>query len=429
MFHLAIVIIVVGVGALAVRRPFAALLGLIVLRVVADQLWWLPGELCGINPPELFTGLACGLLGFMAWRERNRLAAEPLAIPVAIFAAFVVQAAPRAPNVHEAFEGILRLTSPFVVALLASVLAERPEQRRAFVTTVLLAGILPIGVAWAMLGSGHDEIIFLHGFPRFRGGYHDIHDLGHSMALFAALGAFELTRRTRPAAGAALGAYVALAAVLMTMSWVRTPMLALLLFTCALLLLERRYRALAAVAVSAVLLVAFVPAVQERFSDIAKLLFEEPTIGGKGGSSTARLGSGRIYFWRGTLENYVAQDAARVVFGRGLAGQYALNPDPGVDAHGEYLSLLAQTGPFGLLAYLGIQATTVVHGWRLRRAQGPWPRAVANLAIAGTLLVSLSNVLTNGYLTRVTIGWMFWGIVGVMFAEARKNPQVIVSSS
>jgi hypothetical protein len=234
---------------------------------------------------------------------------------------------------------------------------------------------------------------------------------------------FFLTLTQRTAARAAACALVcAAAAVCMYLTYVRTAAVGLVAFLALYLLLERRYRLLVTVFVGMALFAATSAAVQDRFSDFAKFLENDPFQGGRTG-----LGSGRWTLWTMSLQNFLEQPWTNLVLGLGLYGYTDLTNDwlskfsPGgirtIDPHNDYLTLLYQLGPLAVLAYLWMQwhvartAMSVAH-----RSDDPWERSLCHFLVGMTATVVVTNAVSNAFVQRTTLAWYYWGVAGLVFA-------------
>jgi O-antigen ligase len=122
------------------------------------------------------------------------------------------------------------------------------------------------------------------------------------------------------------------------------------------------------------------------------------------------------------------------VLGRGLGGHYELTDvyadlyrsakkSEDLDPHNDYLSLLFQLGPIALVSYLSMQVLAARQGLELhRRAKDPFVAGFGRFIVALTAVTSVTNFLSNSFIQRVTVAWLFWGMVGVVYSMRRELP-------
>jgi O-antigen ligase len=123
-----------------------------------------------------------------------------------------------------------------------------------------------------------------------------------------------------------------------------------------------------------------------------------------------------------------------LVLGRGLGGHYELTDvyadlyrstkkSEDLDPHNDYLSLLFQLGPIALVSYLSMQVLAARQGLELhRRSADPFMAGFGRFIVALTAVTSVTNFLSNSFIQRVTVAWLFWGMVGVVYSMRRELP-------
>ena len=139
------------------------------------------------------------------------------------------------------------------------------------------------------------------------------------------------------------------------------------------------------------------------------------------------LGSTRVGIWLTALTEYTYYSLADKLLGLGANQHLALTAQfshmyiaEAKDTHNDYLSLLFQMGPFALIAYWAMQVQAIRYAIKLRRltTDSFW-RSFAALIIGLDLTQFWANSISNAFIHRTTIGWYFWGLVGVLFAEVK----------
>jgi hypothetical protein len=402
-----------GLAAFLFRRPAVGLLAILVARVLVDLLWWTPGALFGLNLMEAFSGGVAAIAIALVARDPAAAARHPFFLPFVPFVGVLTLAAVRAGDPRNAAEIAARFLSPALLLFLVSAHLER-RHVHALLRLLALAAILPIALGFYHLAHGQMNEMTLSGYARLRGAYANIHNHAHAMALFAAVGAYHLRRisgwkRIFPAV------FIAAAITLLGLTYVRTALVGLVVFSLVFLLLERQWK-IAAIAFFALTAAVTGSAVlQDRFADIATLLTADPAE-----ADTGKIGSGRISLWTEAFASWASQSPLDLVAGVGLDRQRTLNHHA-LDAHNDYLSLLFQLGPAGLATFLVFHALVVHTAWSLRRSPDPDTQAFAHFAIALTAMVVVDNFLSNSYINRVHIAWLYWALCGAVFALDRER--------
>ncbi len=97
----------------------------------------------------------------------------------------------------------------------------------------------------------------------------------------------------------------------------------------------------------------------------------------------------------------------------------------GGSAHSEYLLLLAESGVFGALAWIGLQVFLLIGFFRIW--QGPLPATEKNMALALYLSVLTYSVhsLFNNYLNTVQFGVSWWMLVGGLLYLKTKSTTML----
>ena len=415
-FAITIAVPIAVLAALIVLRyPMPSLIGFLVARMTVDLMWWVPGGL-GLNFMEVFTGGITVLIGILCIRHFDELMEHPYLPAVGLWTTLLLLGAVQQPESRVVAELLARFLSPMLLMLLISIHFRRNRDRRQFMGWLLLAGILPILIGFFYWATGQAQTLQLSGYNRLSGGYSNIADHGLSMYMFATLGLFWLWTQRTGWKATALSAYILGALTLLILTYTRTPLVAFAVFVPVFLHLNgSRSLVIFAVAVAVVLL-ATNATLQDRFSDFVDFFSVEA------GHQLDRLGSGRLGIWRRSFEAYLSQPFLQILVGNGLNSQYILAGD-GQDSHSDYLSLLFQVGPIGLLIWLGIQVDMVRRAWvEHAHAQDAWTRTLLVSAIALATAVFISNILSNAYLSRVTMSWFWWSMVGLVLAiEAERK--------
>lgn len=358
---------------------------------------WLDLSVVPLPLAQALTALAALGFGALAVRE---VPTHPLRGPALGFGALVLLLGPREGTLAEAV-AMGHLLVPVAVLLAA------PRLDGRWPWVVLGLGVLPVAWSVGALAAGQPDDHVLHGLPRLHGGYRNLHGHAVGMALYAVLGGALALRpgdRRGRGAAAALGA---LALAMMAASWVRTTMIFVALAWGTLLVLGRRWRVLGGLGLLGLLALLASATLRARFGDLVSLLTLTAPSEGWGA-----LGSWRGRIWVESTQAWLAGPPHTLWLGRGAGHQVGLHRH--LDPHLEYLSLLFQLGPAGLLAWLMLALTALVRCVREGTAEG-------RLAAALLVAVLATNAISNDFLTRATLAWATWAAVGHALRPARAD--------
>ena len=139
------------------------------------------------------------------------------------------------------------------------------------------------------------------------------------------------------------------------------------------------------------------------------------------------IGSGRVGIWTTSWNNYSAHTVGQQLLGLGFSNHYELtnmyNPitergHQSVDPHNDYLTIMYQAGPLAAVAYIGMQIMGVRYAFKLLHTDASRViKQIALITIAMTPAAFFANSISNSFVTRTTIGWYFWTLVGIVMAS------------
>jgi hypothetical protein len=367
-------------------------------RLLLDLTWW--ASIGPLSVPQLGSVAIAGGLAWVVARGWASARTHPLAIPLALFTGTLVLGALRATPWDAARYG-LHLFTPvlWLLALHARPVGEVPK-------AWWWAAAIPVALSLGALLAGQPADHVLHDWPRLIGAYGNLHTHAAVMAAVAAtaLPWAALTRERLPALVGA-GALACLA-----LTWVRGGWLWVGL-AIVLVLLARRRVGGAAVAIGvAGALVAGVGVVRERWSDLVAIATGTPPPGGWGA-----LGSWRVRIWTEAWTAWGSGSWADVLLGRGLGGQYGLYRY--LDPHSDWLSLLFQLGPLGVVAWGAVVVGALRILWR---SSAEDPRAAVAFGVLGASIAVAA--VGNDFATRPTAVLWTFGWVGLALTGSSPPP-------
>ena len=80
-----------------------------------------------------------------------------------------------------------------------------------------------------------------------------------------------------------------------------------------------------------------------------------------------------------------------------------------------------QVGPIATMAYVALQIQVIRYALRIR-AHSPdaWSRHFGSYMVALCAAATVANSISNAFINRTTLGWYFWGLAGLVFAEHQR---------
>lgn len=412
------------VGLFFFTKPEIALLTFFGLRVCFDLLWWVPVRIMSLNVMELFSGAVAALAVLLFYLELKRFNRHPLVIPFIPYVVVICIAAVRNLDVREGVEILARYLSTFLLMFLVTAFMSDTYKRIRMHVFFTITSVIPIAVSMYFLISGKWGLE-LAGYNRLVGGYHNLHNHALMMMLFSALGAFWLLYVRKVGFTLVFMAYSGCALAALYFSYVRNAQLGLVVCIAVLLALHKRWGLLALGLVGLVAAVSLSQTLQDRFDDLF-LFFSDEYIG----TERSKLGSGRWELWTVSMGEYLKYPLGDLFLGLGLGKQRFLTQplysahyyDPKIgyiDPHNDYLSLLYQMGPVSVICYVVFQVQVIRYGLLLSRiGRNSWAREFGLFMVALSCTVFATNFMSNAFLSRVTLGWYYWGMAGLLFGEA-----------
>lgn len=408
-------------GLFFLVRPTQTLLAAIVFRVFLDILWWVPFTVGGLNLSQIFSGAVFAMLVIIVLLRAPKLKEHPAAKWAFAMIGLLTLATARAIELSADVDILVRYyTTPLM--LLATVqVFDTAAIRRRLVWLMSVAALVPIGQSMYQLAAGASDYV-LHGYLRLLGGYQNIHNHALVMMCFSLLflAWYQAGQRWWVRYGALAVAGACTVAIYYT--YTRTGLLGWAVSVLAVLLVQKRYNLVGAAVLLGSIFVLMDPDVQARFADLLAVF--DPNV-----ESVDRraLGSGRWGLWSWSMAEYLSFPVADVLMGLGLGGHRLTTLDWSrsfsrvgltLDPHNDYLLLLYQMGPLGVVVYLGMLWVSFYAAWYVaRNAQDLWARsygaAVAGLSVG----VLVTNGVSNSFLHRSAPGWYYWCFAGIVLAE------------
>ncbi len=420
-----VVLVSMLVGLAFFTRPELSLLTFFGLRAVFDLLWWVPVNFIGLNVMELFSGACAGLALVLCYLELKRFNDHPAVAAFVPYLAVIIIGAFRNLDLREGLEILARYMSTFLFMFLITVFFDSARKRRQFFLVVSAVCAVPVLVSLYHLATGQMNTYTLDGYNRLIGGYKNLHNHALMMMFISTIGLFWLQHVRRISFTWIFALYALGALTCLYFTYVRTAMLGLAVGVVAFLFISGRQRALMFVGAAMVVAVLTSDTLQDRFADLA-LVFSSDIYE----SDREDLGSGRLALWTVSMGEFLKNPLGDLFLGLGLGkhtmltkplySDHYFDPKVGyIDPHNDYLSLLYQMGPVAPISYIAMQIQVIRHGLKLKRlAEDPWARDFGCYMVAMCVTVFTTNFVSNAFVSRVTLGWYFWGLAGILFGES-----------
>lgn len=297
---------------------------------------------------------------------------------------------------------LLRHLNGFIGFYMVQAYFRESWQIRRLLQTLIVAGIVPIGMGLYQLVTGtvwRGEEQQIEGIVRNIGLYHDAITIRHYalQTILAGLLYIGLFPPRRLVVTTGLWSYLALATAVLSKAYSKAGLLILVLWAVSWTLLRRRFIAFFVLAGMGVVVGGYFAS--QYFGQVVTIYQKE--LGYLSGTVGAdRTFNGRWYIWQDMFLEWDRLSSVAKLFG---SGKEALG------AHNDYLQILFHAGIVGLGLYLILLATV---GFSLIR--NVWGRADP-LAVAGLMLFLAWMVDTVGLVPSAYSGyqWFAWGLIGL----------------
>lgn len=404
-------------------KPRNALLAVFFIRVIIDLFWWVDASVGGLNVLEAFGGGVAALAAVLFYLELRKVERIPGFLALSCYLAVLVIAAGRSGEVRDAAEIMAKYIVPLLLMFLVSAIMNTRQHRRTLLLVITAAAVCSLLLSTYHLATGQIYEHWRQGYYRLVGGYHNLHNHALFLLVLNSILFFWLTN-TRGWQRALVLGLQGLALLCMYYTFVRTALTGFAVFVGVYLAVQRRWGLLGLGLAAGLVMVATNLSLQDRFSDLVTFLGDDSL------ADRRTLGSGRIGIWSTSFAEFSRQSPTDILLGLGLGGHYEMTDmyadmyrsnekSENLDSHNDYLSLLYQLGPIAVISYIALQIEVIRQGlFVFRNALDSWTRRFGAYMIALTSVTVVTNFLSNSFIQRVTVAWLFWGMVGILFASA-----------
>lgn len=404
-------------------RPLFALIAIFIGRGVLDLLWWIPGTIAGLNMLQLFSAAVFVLVSTQLFLDLKRMQNHPLFRVFLGYLVLMVIATIRSDDIGRNLDSVVRYTSPFILMFMVSIYFTDRGLRRGLLFFIALVGLIPLTTSLFHLVSGQMNAYTLHGYDRLLGGYKNLHNMALMTLVFLSIWTFWLIQARSMFHSLVLLSIIGVSCITLYKTYIRTGILGFAVFIATALLFSRRYRTFAVASALGALAVLFSADLQDRFGDLL-LMFDTDNVM----LDKRKLGSGRWGIWSMSMSEYMARPMWDKILGIGLGGQRLMTLDwvkmfhskhITLDPHNDQLLLLYQIGPFGVMTYLAMQWGVIRAGREILAMPEAdrFARTLAIFVMAFTVMVFVTNSVSNSFVHRTSPGWYYWCFCGLLFAE------------
>jgi len=393
---------------LLVFAPAWGVLGVFLARPLVDATWESRSVIGGMSLTEIISGLVPVLmLPWMLASSDSRKAFNHMPLrfiwllwsaDVLLFSIYIMTLDGIATGVSVLFRHWSGLIGFYMVQ--AWFAADERLVRR-FAIALLIAGIFPVstglyeavtGFHWSIT-TGEDNVI------RNVGLYHDAITIRYyALQTIMAVLLLSATGGMRSTIVSGLSwAYAACAAFVMFKAYSKSGTLTLLSWGLLWPLLLRKYRALTAVGIAAVIVAGWYG---KEVMDAGGFIFQKELGAISGTGDSHRAFNGRIYHWLELMEQWNKLPLANQMLGSGHIA---------TGAHNDYIQVMFHGGYIGLLIYVSLLVCIMA------RVVGDLRRRRDAYSVAALLAMIMWLVDTMGLVPSAYSGyqWFVWGVVGL----------------
>ena len=414
--------------------PRISIMLLLAGRLVLDLFHWIPFRIGPLNLLSAFTGGATVLCLILIFRYlKGHISRHECFKELVVWIVLIMVAIPRASNTGIALNETFRALSPVLFLFLISTLLNRVGDAERLLKVVVLTGMIPMTVSLYHWQSGQMSDISLHGLQRLLGGYKNLRHHALIMMILSGTGLYYALTAKKFGWKAFWYGYTGLAGTFMFLTQIRTCVIVTVVYLAIFCWLTGRRQMLIVGFLLGLLVVASSEVLQNRFSDLI-LIF---TLSSETDSAQlGRIGSGRYGMWTKSWEAYSQYPIHERLIGLGFGQHYELikasffafdeGSDRILDTHNDSLRTLYNMGPIAFYVYLSMALKCILTGLNLaKEAHTKNRRELASVVTCLMIGLLLNNTLSNGTLSRTTIGWVFWAYGGLLFAMKREEKQLV----
>mgnify|MGYP003705946191 FL=1 len=427
-YPFALLLLLAG-GTFFLQYPKRTFLILLFLRIVVDLMHFLP-SIGGLNILELFSGGSTAVcLILIAHRFRTDIEFHPAILFFFIWNFTLIFQLFNSPATLSSAVDFLKSFSPvLLLPLCSSIFTQRGDGLK-IMRYLAWAGAVPILSSLYFLAAGqmNDPDMVLHGIPRLLGGYKNLRHHGLIMLIIALLGVFQWAIAENKRSKSIWTVYTLGAVVCLYLTMIRSSLLPFVIAVALFSWMTKRKWVVYVLGVLVFIGIFTSETLQDRFKDFILIftLSRETDI-----DQLAKLGSGRYALWTSSFEAWMNKGVLNQMLGLGygahteltnsafFAFDAASNKD--LDPHNDILYMLYDLGPLSLFSYMGMTWMGTKACFTLHKLGQTWQeKQLGAICACSMIALTINNLISNGTVKRVTIGWMFWVFAGIAYGTLK----------
>ena len=411
------------------RKTFFLMVGLRFLIDLTDILGISVGPL---SLMVVFSGASSIFFSYLILANlRNGIDKNPLFHPFLWYLGLLFVGAIRAVEMRFIIDEFLRLYGSILVLFVGVFFLKKKGDAEKLLMIMVLSGILPLISAVYHYFDGQMDRIILHEEPRLLGGYKNLRQAGLMSYVFSALGAFWVYNAKNWKWLLFFLVYFLVAVTYLFLTKTRATLIIFGVTIGIFYVLTKRYTPIVAAVGLGLLIVLFnIGNVQDRFSDFF-LLWEYTQERNVDMEALAKVGSGRYGLWTNSFSEFLKGDYGDLILGWGYGYHYIFtraNYSPFslvmggyVDVHNDFLRVLYEIGPIGVMLFHGMMFMVVWYGFKLIKiSKESIHTDIAAMGIAVSFGFFTNQLLSNGINTRVSPAWGYWCFALTIFILLRQ---------
>ena len=417
------VVVLLGVAVVGVsllRWPKEGLFLLSGARVLLDVFW----DIGGGSLPVLqgFAGASFVVLCWLYLRQDDESEEWRLGawVGVAIGVLFVTFI--RYPDPGD-LSLLLRYITPLLVLVVMSTSIRNRDEANLTILAMALGALYPVYQTFLDAMLGNNFLLVTHEY-RLRGPFHNITQASIVMSLGASFGVYGMLYFKNNVLRVVCAVYTVAALVAMHNTFARASQFYIVTFLLVLFVLQKRWVLLGMLPVGLTGVYLVSETVRERLQEIWDSLFSTNM---NVLIDTDEAGSGRMGIYREALDIFQDQGPLTWLLGMGIGAQFETVGD--YDVHNDWIALLLTGGVMVLVTYVGAMLYSMRVVWEFAQSGDDDDKLLAHYVLAVAIGMMLESATTNGFVARVSVGWVVMAQLGVVCGVARYRAAATSTSS
>ena len=431
LFPFLIMIAILGTVYLF-KEPRNTFFLMIAIRIVIDLSHVLKISVGPFSLMVVFSGASSVFFTYLILANlKNGIDKNPLFHPFMWYLGLLFVGAIRAAESRFIVDEFLRLYGSPLVLFVGVFFLKKKGDAEKLLMVMAMAGTIPLLSAIFHLLDGQMDRVILHEEPRLLGGYKNLRSAGLMSFVFSALRAFWVNNAKNWTMRIFFIVYFVVAVTYLFLTKTRATLIIFGVTIGIFYILTKRYTpVLSAIGLGFLIIIFNVGNIQDRFADFF-LLWEYTQERNVDVQALAKVGSGRYGLWTNSFSEFLKGGYGDLLLGWGYGYHYIFtraNYSPFslvmggyVDVHNDFLRVLYEVGPFGVILFHGMMFMVVWYGLKLIKiSKDPTHRDIGAMGIAVSFGFFTNQLLSNGINSRVTPAWGYWCFALAIFILLRE---------